>query len=511
MRVCFGSAVLALLCGCTFVTTAGRGQPSTPAVPLNRAQLGKPVVVTATDVSWTQPLAALIGDAPARDTACHTRTTAEPIASFQLEEPIDDLQIAVKPKGGSPEFVVVGGGRYWEQCNGSTLSAGGFQPGRYDVYPTLGNGPFTVTATSAKLLAASGYGKQNEPKVPAITVEPSGVVKLDVDGHGPYDYDLSFDFDVTAAALTEVSLRAFAPLGTPDEGRSFSPGVSLCDPAAPSKCEEMHSAVFGVVGTRRVKVRVGRDAPKRLTLQVVTDRKHVPWTALLLGAPAPDAPASKHDLIRYGTPFVLDDSSWSLARNKFLEVPRAFVIYATSTIPAQTGREPREIAAGEPLLLVDHDLLRANGEVLAPRLPAGVHLDMVASGTRPAKLVMPPAMVDTDGGRSDVSMYDYPYGDDTAEFNGMQAPELDAFLKARKPVKACIGRELAKRGSGYGYDVALYKKDGTIKKVQSLTSYIEEQVYKKCNVAKLDKQRVKLRTLLRTRAIAEIQAALSKP
>jgi hypothetical protein len=354
------------------------------------------------------------------------------------------------------------------------------------------------------------------PPVAAITLQPSGLAMLDLETRNATYLD--FAFDVTAAELTEVWIRPFAGKGTDSEGSAVSTRIiELCDPSGErSTCENVHASgeiIANVMGTRRVKLHFEHGtAPKRITVQLVTNRKQLAWTDLVIGAPAPDAPVARRDLTRFGIPDYWIRSSWTKARTAFTKLPRTFVIYATRNIDGVMEGQRREIASGEPLLLIAGGfVLRANGELVALRLGQGIHLDMVASAAAPPTIVMPKAWADTDGGRSDVSMYDYPYGDDTAEFSGLTVPELDAFLKTREPVKACIGRELAKRGSGFGYDVALYKKDGTIKKVQSLTSYIEEQVYRTCAVAKLDKQRVQLRTALRARTLEEIQATLASP
>jgi hypothetical protein len=144
--------------GCAALFPGSAPRPTTAAVPINRAKLGAPIVVTAADAAWTQPLAAVIGDAPARNTSCHTRTTAAPIASFQIEEPIDDLLVTVEPAGGATEFFVVGASRFWAQCNGYTMTQPSTQwtPGRYDIYPTSGSGAFRVTFSSASAVAAGG-------------------------------------------------------------------------------------------------------------------------------------------------------------------------------------------------------------------------------------------------------------------------------------------------------------------------------------------------------------------
>ena len=169
----------------------------------------------------------------------------------------------------------------------------------------------------------------------------------------------------------------------------------------------------------------------------------------------------------------------------FTNVPRGLVLYATRDFPAESGGGPRTVLAGEPLLRVEHMFVRANGEVVASRAtgPAKDILPTLVSTTRPAAVVMPPPPPpDT---RSDVSMYHYPYGDDASELAGLDDARVTAFLKAREPVKTWIGKELGKRGSGFGYDIATYNRDGSVKKVESLTKHIEDEVYRVCKVAKL--------------------------
>lgn len=386
----------------------------------------------------------------------------------------------------------------------STLAGACIPPAMTSQQPTATSSPAETTT------AQQGPVEAPPPAPPQLTLKPSGFVMTRVDTKSSRRL---VELDVTAEQLTEVWIRTFN-----DEGMEIhTRDVQLCDPNAPQSCERAKSAgalIVGIAGTRRVKMYFDeRGHGGSTTIQLVTDHRRLGWSELVFDAPADDAPLADRNIARHGVPEHLVSSSWVGAAGAFKKLPRSFIVYATSGFPAgkRDGAQRREIVAGEPLVRVGSYLLRANGEVVVPHQMRGVSLDSLLSATRPEAIVMPPAWTDEDGGRSDVSMYHYPYGDDVAELDGFDAPERDAFLKAREPVKACIGRELEKRGSGFGYDVAIYKKDGTIKKVQSLTSYIEEQVYKTCKVAKLDKQRAALRVALRARALAEIKDRLSAP
>ena len=485
-------------------THAAAGSPPAPVV-VDHTALARPITIAASDVTFGGKLAALIGESGARDSACNSYTSEQPIARFRIDEPVNDLLIDVEPaEGGYPQFVVVRGDTYWQQCNGATMthSAQDWTPGTYDVYATSAAAhAFKVTLTSASTLAAAGYSAEPKKLIPKVDLRPDAIAVMTAPIEGNR-HELTFD--LTTESMTEVWVRVYG-----EHGHAQSlPVMMLCDPTPARKCIPIQGDTLGVNGTRRLEMVFERGFDgKTATIQLVPNRKQFAWTDLMVAPPAADAPIVDRDLEAHGGGSIqIEGPSWTRARSAFTGLPRSFVVYAAQPFAMQGGKI--EVAAGEPLIFAGHYVLRANGEGGLPKLLPGVPFETLFTTTPPATIVMPPPLADTDGGRSDVSVYDSPYENDIAEFSSVQAPELDAFLRARAPVKACIARELANNGSGFGYDIVQYRKDGSVKNVQSLTSYYENKTYNACNVGKLDKQRVKLRATLRARALTEIKTAL---
>jgi hypothetical protein len=354
--------------GCAAMMPGATSRASANAVAINRAQLGRPIVVETPSVSWTTPLATLIGESGARNTACHTRTTAAPIASFRIEEPIDDLLITVQPKEGHTEFFVIRDSRYWQQCNGYTMSqpATEWTPGRYDIYPTSGDGAFTVTFSSERALAA-GAGASGGTKIvideklvkpKLVTLKgrrdraflPASVAGKNCDSFAmPNDPDFSIEVKTMESVLVRrLPTKSDVILGIGTRAARY------CLDKQRQPTELRLTAEAGVthysIGSERA------ESTPEVTL-LISD-KHTEFDQLALHPFGGDNPAiADRDIHAHFPQLQLrherGTTTWAqqaMLAQLFAAAPRGIWVYASTELTL----ESTTIAAGEPLLIWNH-------------------------------------------------------------------------------------------------------------------------------------------------------------
>ncbi|MDP2270296.1 MAG: hypothetical protein Q8K32_06150 [Archangium sp.] len=241
---------------------------------------------------------------------------------------------------------------------------------------------------------------------------------------------------------------------------------------------------------------------------------------LVVGKPEPTSKPSGRTLAAFG--YDDDGGGLNFAVAAFTKLPRVFVVFARAETPVtgeRGGEKYAPLAPGEPVLLLnDRKVLRVNGDVVEPTLseerdeyyesrkksPA----DDWFTTQAPNKVVLPSAPTFDSAGMSVATIS---FDGDIGEFEKSQDKRVLALLKAREPVKACVAKEMAASGTGAGLGLATYNKDGTIKKVQSLTAVFETRAAKRCNVAPMLKKRDALLGTLAKESLERVKEVLSAP
>lgn len=157
------------------------------ALHVDAASLKSPVSVQVDGVVFSTATRNVFGPG-AEQTSCALRTTAQPIATFDVVAPNLPLHLSVVSKENNG-FFVRRAGQYWSQCNGVTFSPREIQwePGHYEIFPaarsTFSSQPVAVSyqidlfdpASGAKLRGVSQLvldSKLAAPRLVTIKTQP---------------------------------------------------------------------------------------------------------------------------------------------------------------------------------------------------------------------------------------------------------------------------------------------------------------------------------------------------
>ncbi|MBP9207805.1 MAG: hypothetical protein KBG28_27825 [Kofleriaceae bacterium] len=349
----------------------------------------------------------------------------------------------------------------------------------------------------------------------ALVIDPEGVVSTKIE---VADARLGGLFALRVDDSATVDVRLVVPGGSSEPYQLVE-----CEDGATDAddCTELPfrngEAEVAVVGTRSLRV-VG--PPGAVFVQALPHGQVVPMAALLVGAPPADAPAQARDLTRWGlTSHDLPTrESWPQARALFLAAPETAVVYARRAVAVgNKGGARGTLVVGEPLLMIDGALIRANGEVTHPTMTGAEAREAARKGVapvvavvtteRPATLAMPPALEVDEAGPY---VLDYLSDLDLTDFGNTKHRLVDGYLAARKTVVACISTQVREHGSGAGYDLVQYDGSGKVKSVRSLSQVLAERFEARCKVAPLAKRRATALATLRGEALTEIAARLGR-
>jgi len=217
------------------------GAPAAPAVPgqvitVDATLTSTPVIATVGQVAFDSRFSKQFGNGNSPD--CGSEMTSRPIASLDLKQPMESLEVTVS--GGSNDgFVLAYGKSLWFACTqtiGSLPSISklkeGWQPGRYDIYAVTryagkAHQPFEVevvdtskpAAWPAKLKTITIAGKLATPMFVEVTTQP-GRRKLRAERGGwgcekdalPNDPDLALAIERPIPGLVVRPLPSATPV-----------------------------------------------------------------------------------------------------------------------------------------------------------------------------------------------------------------------------------------------------------------------------------------------------------
>ncbi len=323
---------------------------------------------------------------------------------------------------------------------------------------------------------------------------------------------------VQGAPLTDFVLTAARP-NVPDATFEF---VSCAAASSLDQCELIPRDTSGAIA---VSLADGDDvwlrgSPGPVVATLSKQGAGGSIDELVVGKPEPSSKPSGRSLAAFG--YDDDGGGLSFAVAAFTKLPRNFVVFTRAEMPVsgeRSGEKYAPLAAGEPVLLLkDQVVLRVNGDVVWPELSEEraeyyekrkkSPVDDWFTTQAPGKVVLPRAPTFDSAGMSVATIS---FDEDIADFEKSQDKRVLAFLKTREPVKVCAAKEMAASGTGAGFGLATYNKDGTVKKVQSLSAVFEARAAKRCNVASMLKKRDALLGTLAKEALERVREALSVP
>lgn len=381
-------------------TVAGQGQ-----LRVDATSLRGPVTIQVDGVQFTTGTRNVFGPG-AEQTSCAMRTTAQPIATFEVTAPGLPLHLSVIGKENNG-FFLRRGDRYFSQCNGVTLTPADirWEPGRYEIFPAARSnfsGRPQVVSYQVELFDPASIAKQRglnqlvldakleAPRLITVTMQP-GRRKLrnEVSGFGcgqvalPDVPDLSLTIERPIPGLLirplpsipSVQLRV-ASLDTSGMLRAH------CTGAAASSSSAQETTPRGPAGAPSYvtpsELRFAADAEGAFTISVGSPEAGLPGTVTLLVADAStrydrltvipfggSSPTLFQRWLGFQFPFLdlaeiepshrFTHDNAVLAAQVFAKLPRPALVYAKFTFDsaAATGNSSEFPVKDEPLALLE--------------------------------------------------------------------------------------------------------------------------------------------------------------
>lgn len=380
-------------------TVAGQG-----SLRIDATALRVPVSIQVDGVQFTTGTRNIFGPG-AEQTSCAMRTTAQPIATFEVTAPSLPLHLSVISKENNG-FFLRRGGLYFSQCNGVTMTPTDirWEPGRYEIFPAARSnfGRPQIVSYQVELFDPASAAKQRgltqlvldakleAPRLITVKTQP-GRRKLrdEVSGRNcgqialPDVPDLSLTIERPIPGLLirplpstpSVQLR-LASLGSGGLLRSGCTGSAASPSSAgettprgprggPSYVppSELHFAP-DAEGSFTVSVGLGEaDQQGTVTLLVAdASTKYERLTVIPFGGPSPTLfqrwigfQFPFLDLAEIDSPHTFAHDNAVLAAQVFAKLPRPALVYAKFAFDSATatGNSPEFPVKDEPLALLE--------------------------------------------------------------------------------------------------------------------------------------------------------------